>query len=110
VGEFPWFRQLPQPSLFIRNKVFDELNLEFDTSYMICADLKLQLEIFNTGKYSVGLTQKIATKMQLGGASTGSFGAYWTSWMESRRAFNEIFGSGGLTFTIFKILTKLRQF
>ena len=110
VGEFPWFRQLPQPSLFIRIKVFDELDLAFDTSYLICADLKLQLEILKDGKYSVGLTEKIATKMQLGGASTRSLAAYWTSWMESRRAFNETFGSGGLAFTIYKVLTKLRQF
>ena len=66
IGNFSVYRQLPQPSLFIKTNVFKDLSLKFDKSYKICADLKLQLQVFKSDKFLIGFTNRVVTKMQIG--------------------------------------------
>lgn len=112
VGEISNFcldgKQIPHPSLFIKRNVFSRLKVAFDSSYKISADFKQQLIIIGklkcTGKY---LNRSLVI-MQTGGESTNSLKSYFLGWRESVRAYNEVYGSGGLWFVIRKILSKLK--
>jgi hypothetical protein len=46
--------------------------------------------------------------MENGGESTNSFASYYLGWKESVRAYNEVFGSGGLNFVFRKVLSKFK--
>jgi glycosyltransferase involved in cell wall biosynthesis len=100
-------RQIPHPVLFVKKDVLLKINPVFDSSYKIAADLKQQL-IFVNKFHSTGFyIKRPLTVMRLGGRSTRDFLSYFQGWMESRRAYNEIFGSGGLLFTARKAASKL---
>jgi glycosyltransferase involved in cell wall biosynthesis len=100
-------RQIPHPVLFVRRDVLLKIDPVFDSSYKIAADLKQQL-IFVNKFHSTGFyIKRPLTVMRLGGASTRGFLSYAQGWIESRRAYNETFGSGGLLFTIRKTVSKL---
>lgn len=100
-------RQIPHPVLFVKKDVLLKIDPVFDSSYKIAADLKQQL-IFVNKFHSTGLyIKRPLSVMRLGGTSTRGFSSYFEGWIESRRAYNEIFGSGGLLFTIRKAISKL---
>jgi hypothetical protein len=99
--------QIPHPALFVSRKLLDRCNPPFDSSYRIAADLKHQLIIANI----IGARGKYIpipfVKMQLGGTSTSGLIAYILGWIESRRAWNEVHGRGGLLFVCKKVLSKI---
>lgn len=100
-------RQIPHPVLFVKRDVLLKIDPVFDSSYKIAADLKQQL-IFVNKLHSTGFyIERPLAVMRLGGASTRGFLSYLQGWIESRRAYNEIFGSGGLLFTLRKAASKL---
>lgn len=100
--------QIPHPALFLSRKLIERINPIFDPSYFIAADLKQQLIFANIlnakGKY----INSPLVKMRVGGTSTANFGAYLKGWRESRRAWNEVHGSGGGLYVFKKILSKLK--
>lgn len=108
-GRKPFFRQLPQPSLFFRATALTYENrlIHFDPSYKIAADLKLQLEMHRNPSVQFGFLNTYITCMALGGTSTASLAAYVTGWIESRRAFNEVYGFGGAIYTVKKVVEKV---
>ena len=100
-------KQIPHPGLFIKRDIINKLKTPFDPSYLIAADLKQQLILlskFNCTKYYLNKSISI---MKIGGRSTGSTLGYILGWKESVRAYNEVYGSGGLIFTILKVLRKI---
>lgn len=100
-------KQIPHPVLFVKKDLLLKIDPVFDSSYKIAADLKQQL-IFVNKFHSTGFyIKRPLTVMRLGGTSTRGFLSYFQGWIESRRAYNEIFGSGGTLFTIRKALSKL---
>lgn len=100
-------KQIPHPSLFIRRSLVDKINPPFDPSYRISADLKQQL-IFANILRAKGVYLPIPiVKMKTGGASTLNYKSYLQGWSESRRAWNEVHGSGGMIYVFRKILSKL---
>jgi len=99
--------QIPHPSLFISRKLLMKLIPPFDPSYRISADLKQQL-IFANKLNSKGLyLPRPLVIMKIGGASTISYKAYLRGWAESRRAWNEVHGSGGFFYVLRKVISKL---
>ena len=100
-------RQIPHPVLFVKKDILLKLDPIFDPSYKIAADLKQQLVFVNKLHSTGSYIKRPLTVMRLGGESTKSFLSYFEGWIESRRAYNEIFGSGGLIFTIRKAIRKL---
>jgi glycosyltransferase len=102
-------KQIPHPAFFVKKEFLEKLLVVFDDSYRIAADLKQQLIIINKLKASGHYIQKSLVVMRLGGESTRSFFSYINGWIESRRAYNDVFGSGGTFFTLRKVLTKLKS-
>jgi glycosyltransferase len=100
--------QIPHPALFLSRRLIQRMDPIFDSSYRIAADLKQQLIFANIlnakGKY-INLP---LVKMRVGGTSTANFKAYLEGWRESRRAWNEVHGSGGGLYVFKKLLSKLK--
>lgn len=102
-------KQIPHPVFFVKKEFLEKLSAVFDDSYRIAADLKQQLIIVNKLKASGYYIQKPLVVMRLGGESTGSLTSYINGWIESKRAYNDVFGSGGTLFTLRKVLSKLKS-
>lgn len=101
--------QIPHPGFIVKASVLNELDSYFDKNYKIAADLKQQLIIINKMKKK---GEKISTTiacMSLGGASNKNIDAYLQGWKESARAYKEVFGKSGWTFTLRKVARKIRQ-
>lgn len=99
-------RQIPHPALFIKSSVLRKLEIPFDPTYKISADLKQQLIIINLLKLRGIYLDKTLTIMQHGGASTNGIGSYLKGWRESVRAYNEVMGGGGVLYVIRKVISK----
>lgn len=103
-------KQIAHPALFIRRRCLDRLTACFDSSYKISADLKQQLILlykFNlTGEY----IPRVIAVVKTGGESTKNLSSFLLGWCESIKAYNDVFESGGLLFTIKKVLIKLPSF
>jgi hypothetical protein len=80
----------------------------FDSSYRIAADLKQQLIITYRLNASGHYIRKPLVCMSLGGESTDGILSYLSGWIESRRAYNEVFNHGGTLFTLLKVFSKLK--
>lgn len=102
-------KQIPHPTFFVKREFLQKLSTVFDATYRIAADLKQQLIIINKYKASGCYIQKSLVVMRLGGESTSSLSSYLNGWIESRRAYNDIFGSGGTIFTLIKVFSKLKS-
>lgn len=100
-------RQIPHPAFFARREALDLIKPAFDSTLRIAADLKQQLILINKMGARGCYVPRALVKMRLGGTSTRSFRAYVDGWCESVRAYNDVFGSGGLWFTVSKVLSKL---
>lgn len=99
--------QIPHPALFMKRSVISTLNPAFDPSYRIAADLKQQLLVINKlGARGIYIKRALA-HMSIGGASTNSLISFAAGWRESVRAYNEVFGGGGVWFTIKKVAYKI---
>lgn len=101
-------KQIPHPGLFIKRDVIEKLEIPFDPSYRISADLKQQLIFINKNRCSGKYLNRDLVVMQTGGESTNSVKSYLLGWSESVRAYNEVFGSGGLWFVIQKVYSKVK--
>jgi len=102
------WQQIPHPSIFIKRNVLSQLLLPFDPSYKISADFKQQLLIINKFKLKGAYLNRPLVMMETGGESTNSFSSYFTGWKESVRAYNEVFGSGGIWYVVKKVFSKLK--
>jgi hypothetical protein len=100
--------QIPHPSIFLSRKLVDRLNPYFDSSYEIAADLKQQLFFVNILKAKGSYIEAPFVRMRLGGKSTASMASYAKGWFESRRAWNEVHGKGGLLYVFKKVLLKVK--
>ena len=101
-------KQIPHPAFFVKRKILQKLPMVFDATYRIAADLKQQLIIINKYKASGCYIQKTLAVMRLGGKSTSGLCSYFNGWMESRRAYNDVFGFGGTFFTLRKVFFKVK--
>jgi glycosyltransferase involved in cell wall biosynthesis len=99
--------QIPHPALFLSRRLVNQLNPVFDSSYRISADLKQQLIFANVFRAKGAYIPAPLVRMQIGGTSTASLSSYLLGWRESRRAWNEVYGSGGAFFVVKKVLSKL---
>lgn len=97
---------MPHPALFIHRRMLDQLPNAFDTSYRLAADLKQQLQVVNLLQGRGLYIPRTLTIMEVGGASTNGWRAFIQGWAESRRAYNEVEGSGGLWYAFRKVLHK----
>ena len=100
--------QIPHPVLFVRKHVLESISPVFDTTYRISADLKQQLVFINQRGAKGTYIPRSLTAMSLGGTSTASLASYISGWRESTRAYNEVFGGGGLWFTFKKVFSKIK--
>ena len=103
-------KQIPHPAFFIKTEIICNLNAYFDESYKIAADLKQQLYVVYKFRRKGFYIDRLLVNMRLGGASTSCYSSYIKGWEESRRAYNEIFGFGGLIFVFFKVISKLKNY
>jgi len=101
--------QIPHPSLFIKSDLLNKIVPPFDASYKISADLKQQLIIANIIKAKGVYLEYPVVKMAVGGESTKSLYSHIYGWIESRRAWNEVHGSGGLFYVLLKVLSKIKH-
>jgi len=101
-------QQIPHPSIFIKRNVINQLLTPFDPSYKISADLKQQLLIVNKFKCKGAYLNRSLVMMETGGESTNSFYSYITGWKESVRAYNEVFGRGGIWCVVKKVFSKFK--
>jgi glycosyltransferase involved in cell wall biosynthesis len=100
-------RQIPHPAFFARRQFLSRIEPAFDPTLRIAADLKQQLILINRMGVRGRYLPRVFVRMQLGGASTGSLGSYLVGWKDSTRAYNDVFGYGGLWFTMRKVLSKI---
>jgi len=100
--------QLPHPSLFLSRSLIRSLGTPFDSSYRISADLKQQLIFANILGAKGRYISSPLVKMRIGGTSTRNFRAFFEGWKESRRAWNEVHGSGGAIYVLKKVVSKLK--
>jgi glycosyltransferase len=102
-------KQIPHPSIFLSRRLIEKLDPPFDPTYKIAADLKQQLIFANILSAKGVYISSPLVKMRIGGTSTGSLGAYIKGWGESRRAWNEVHGGGGILYVVKKVLSKLKS-
>ena len=101
--------QIPHPSFFIKKQLLQALPKAFDDSFRLAADLKQQL-IITTRLNALGYyIPKPLVVMMVGGASTKNLCSYIEGWIESRKAYNDIFGGGGTFFALRKIASKFKS-
>jgi len=100
-------KQIPHPSLFLSRTLLNKISPPFDSSFKISADLKQQLYFANVLKARGFYLPTPLVIMATGGASTFSFRSYLLGWVESRKAWNDIHGSGGLFYVLRKVLSKI---
>lgn len=100
--------QIPHPSLFLSKRLLKRVQPAFDDTYRISADLKQQLIFTNVLHASGAYIASPLVKMRVGGTSTANFKAYIDGWIESRRAWNEVHGSGGSLYVLRKVISKLK--
>lgn len=100
--------QIPHPCLFVRKCVLDKIVPTFDDKLKISADIKQQLIFINKLGYKGLYLDSTISIMSNGGVSTNSFGSFLLGWKETMDSYNEIFGSGGLLFTVKKIISKFK--
>ena len=100
--------QIPHPALFLTRRLIQKLAPPFDSSYRISADLKQQLIFANVLSAKGMYISSPLVKMRVGGTSTANLQAYLEGWKESRRAWNEVHGRGGLMYVIKKVFSKLK--
>ncbi|MEM6405147.1 MAG: glycosyltransferase family 2 protein [Pseudomonadota bacterium] len=100
-------RQIPHPTLFVRRTVLAALAPAFDSRYELAADVKQQLLLYRMGLKGAYISRPV-TEMSLGGASTESINSYMTGWLESVRAYNEVFGYGGIWYVAKKVFLKIK--
>lgn len=103
------FAQLPHPGLFLKKSVLLGIAPPFDPKYKISADLKQQLVLIASGRFHGLRCDRYIADMALGGASTNSWRSYLEGWIESMRAYNEVFGFGGFFFVALKVIKKIKQ-
>lgn len=102
--------QIPHPAFFIKNDLLKSLTPPFDSNYHIAADLKQQLLIINKLRKVGYYIPRFLVNMSMGGASTNGFFSYFKGWQESILVYNDLFGRGGLYFTLRKVSRKISQF
>jgi glycosyltransferase involved in cell wall biosynthesis len=100
-------RQLPHPAFFVRRDWLARLEPAFDISLRIAADLKQQLILVDKLGASGHYLGRPLARMRVGGASTASLSNMLAGWRESRRAYDDVFGSGGWWYTVGKVSSKL---
>jgi glycosyltransferase involved in cell wall biosynthesis len=98
--------QIPHPALFLSRRLVEQLKPVFDSSYRISADLKQQLIFANVLRAKGAYIPTPLVRMQIGGTSTASLSSIFLGWKESRRAWTEVHGSGGIFFVVKKVLSK----
>lgn len=112
-GDIPsvgfWSKQIPHPAFFVKRSLLNAIQPAFDPSYKISADLKQQLTLINKFGARGAYIRRSLAFMSIGGASTSGLRSYAVGWMESARAYNEIFGSGGWWYTIKKVTSKFKH-
>ena len=100
--------QIPHPAFFCKKKMLDQIEIPFDASYKISADLKQQLIMINKmgarGKY----IDRVTTVMAMGGQSTQNISSYFRGWKECARAYSEVIGGNGWGFVFWKVLGKIK--
>ena len=101
--------QIPHPVFFVKRSLLAKVIPVFDESYRIAADLKQQLIIINIFNAKGFYIKRPLVRMALGGASTSGLKSYISGWIESRRAYNEVIGRGGTSYTIRKVFSKLKD-
>lgn len=98
--------QIPHPTLFVRRALLNELSPAFDVRYSLAADVKQQLVLYKKGAQGSPVGRSLV-QMRLGGMSTARPSCYVAGWLESMRAYNEVFGRGGIGYVIKKVLSKI---
>lgn len=101
--------QQPHPSLLVKSKFLKKMNIRFDPSKKIVSDYKMQLEIIKNGGTLHVCSNKL-TEMYIGGISNSSFKLKILGWIESYKAYKEVFGAGAFKNTFFKIFSKFNQY
>ena len=104
-----YISQLPHPSLLIKTEFLKNMCITFDTSKKIVSDYKMQLEVVKNGG-SLYVCSNVFSEMYVGGVSNSSLKYKIMGWIESYEAYKEVFGSGALTNSLFKIVTKFPQY
>lgn len=101
--------QVAHMGIFMKADVARQLDPPFDVTYKIAADLKHQLLLFDNPRNVTAHFDRIVVTFRVGGYSTNSLSAYLLGLWESRRAWNEARGWGGLLFVLSKILVRSRR-
>jgi glycosyltransferase len=100
--------QIPHPSFFVRKSVLNKMDLPFDPKYKIASDIKQQLLLINKYGCRGRYLPRVLVGMALGGTSTSGVKAYIKGWGETRKAYNDLFGKGGVYFVVKKVLSKIK--
>ena len=100
--------QIPHPAFFCKKKILDQLEIPFDASYKISADLKQQLILINKMGAREKYIDRVTTVMAVGGESTKNLSSYFRGWKECARAYREVIGKNGWVFVFWKVFGKVK--
>lgn len=76
------------PTLYLKRDVYEKYGL-YDTSYECSADFEFMVRILKDEKVKLAYIPQVLIRIDYGGTSTNSAGAYWVSVSESYRALKE---------------------
>lgn len=102
-------KQIAHPALFIRRETLNKISPCFDSTFKIAADLKQQLILIHNIKAVGYHLPEVIAIVRTGGESTRNIKSYIVGWLESYRAYDQVFGLNALKFTINKVLHKFLQ-
>ena len=100
---------MPHPAFFVRRSTLDKLDIPFDPSYRISADIKQQLILIEKLGLKAEYLPRILVKMRIGGQSTRTLRNVVAGWVECARAYREVHERSGWLFVARKVSSKLSQ-
>ena len=99
------FVQAPHPGFIVKNEVFKERKMAYDTRLKIAADMDLMLRLRQLG-HKFRFSDIIVTKMLIGGESTAGFRSTLVGWYESYQVLKKYFLIFAFPVLVLRILTK----
>lgn len=98
------------PTFFVRSSIYEQFGM-FDLRYKLAADMQLLFRFLEKHKIRTVYLPEIFIKMRIGGATNKNIKNIYIQNKEILSVLNEFYGkSGHLSFFIYKIIERLKQF
>lgn len=109
-SKLDWGWTIPHPSLFIRKRVYNNLDHIFNTKLSLAADYELILRLLKLEKIKLEYLPEVLVKMREGGSSAASLSSRVKGWKELHLSWRLNGLKLPFLFIPRRLLSKIKQF